>query len=42
MSIPTLVSDFIVIDRGGPGLHYEEVRLVEPVVIQAEDLVAGG
>lgn len=36
------VSDFIVIDRGGPGLNCEEVRLAEPVIIQAEDLVAGG
>ena len=32
------VSDFIVIDRGGPSLNCEEVRLVEPVIIREEDL----
>ncbi|MBV8176976.1 MAG: ureidoglycolate lyase [Verrucomicrobia bacterium] len=35
------MSDFIVIDRGGPGLNCEEVRLVEPVIIREEDLAGG-
>jgi ureidoglycolate lyase len=34
------VSDFIVIDRDGPGLNCEEVRLVDPEIIREEDLVA--
>ena len=36
------VSDFIVIDRGGPGLNCEEVRLVEPVIIREKDLAIIG
>jgi ureidoglycolate lyase len=33
------VSDFVVIDRGGPGLNCEEVHLGEPVIITENDLI---
>jgi len=34
------VSDFIVIDRGGPGPNFDEVQLVHPVTISEDDLAA--
>lgn len=34
------VSDFIVIDRGGPGSNCDEAQLVHPVTITEDDLAA--
>ncbi len=36
------VSDFIVVDRGGPGPNCDEVQLARPVRILEQDLVAAG
>jgi ureidoglycolate hydrolase len=36
------VSEFIVIDRGGPGPDCDEVQLAQPVTIFEDDLTAAG